>query len=351
MPKKKVPAPSGLKMRPDGRYQRTVLIGKKRHTFYGRTEDEIFEKIINYKEKEEKGKTFEEVADEWEVTAERDLAYTTYARYRSCITRAVERFGDEYIKQIDVVDINNYIMLFAAQGYAQKTVKAQLSVINLICKYAVLHGYIKTNPCQYVTIPKNLPKHRRELPPDDQITLVKNSINCTFGLFAYFLLYTGLRRGEALALTYGDIDRKNRVIHVTKSLYHMSNKPCIKEPKTESGKRDVILLDALYKVLPAGKRDDVIFCDDNGDYLTAGHANSLWKIYCRESGVNITPHQLRHAFATILFNAGIPDKDAQELLGHSDIILTRNIYTHISNSRRKISSQQLNDYVNKCQNI
>ena len=59
------------------------------------------------------------------------------------------------------------------------------------------------------------------------------------------------------------------------------------------------------------------------------------KKYKKETGVSLTAHQLRHAYATMLFEAGIDEKDAQELMGHSDINLTRSIYTHQTRAKRE----------------
>lgn len=71
-----------------------------------------------------------------------------------------------------------------------------------------VEGYIDTSPCDLVKIPKGLKETKRELPEQDQINRVKNGLDCHFGLFAYFLLCTGLRRGEALAIEWKDIDLK-----------------------------------------------------------------------------------------------------------------------------------------------
>lgn len=76
--------------------------------------------------------------------------------------------------------------------------------------------------------------------------------------------------------------------------------------------------------------------------MTETQFQRQWKLYQKESGVSATPHQLRHAYATILFEAGLDDKDAQELLGHANISTTRDIYTHITNKHREETAKKLN---------
>lgn len=340
-----------MKRRNDGRWVKKKTINGKQVFFYSTAkteraaEKDIENQMLEYKEKEEKGFTFKQVAEEWIKRHEQEVSNSTVKRYKPCIDRAIERFGDLSIKQIKTLDIDAYIKEFATLYPKVKTVKMQRSVINLILKYAILKGYSTENPCQYVPLPKNLSQKRRELPEDDEIKKVKSSVKCTFGLFAYLILYTGLRRGEALALTYGDIDRKNDIIHVTKSLIHDSNKPIITKPKTEAGVRDVILPKVLKRELPKGKANALLFPNEKGEYLHQSNFNRLWKKYKEESGVTITPHQLRHAYATMLYEAEIDEKDAQELMGHANITLTRDIYTHISKSRLKLSDKKLNEFL------
>lgn len=341
-----------MKQRADGRWLKVKSINGKKVYFYSTAKTEkaavkdIEKQMLEYAEKEEKGKTFQDVAEEWEERHICEVSKSTSKRYKPCIRRAVDEFGQRYIKQITTAEIDGYIKGFSLKFPTTKTVKMQRSVINLIFKYAILKGYTTINPCQYVQPPKNLQQHRRELPHDSEIEKINKGIDCTFGMFAYLILYTGLRRGEALALTHGDIDMKNGLIHVTKSLIHDSNEPKLTSPKTEAGIRDVVLLDCLKKVLPKGKRDTLLFPNDKGEYLHQSNFNRLWKKYKEESGVTVTPHQLRHAYATILYEAGIADKDAQELMGHTNISLTRDIYTYISKSRLGVSKRKLNEFLN-----
>lgn len=334
--------------RKDGLIQRQVTINGKRVVFYGKTERELNRKIAEYKEERKDGRLFKVVAEEWEEKHFPTLAPNTLKGYRPALKRAIDEFGDKHTGHISAKMIDNYIIRFAARGMAQKTVRTQLLVINLIMTHAVVEGDLEYNPAAYISIPKGLPKARRELPSDNDIETVKKSLDCTFGLFAFFILYTGCRRGEALALTYGDIDFKNRWISITKSLYHENNAPHLKMPKTEAGERQIILLDILYKILPKRRPStELIFPNERGELMTETQFQRQWELYTEETGVTATPHQFRHAFATILFEAGLDDKDAQELLGHANLATTRDIYTHITHSRMESTALKLNEAVNK----
>lgn len=328
--------------RPDGLLQRQVTINGKRKVFYGKSERELNRKIADYREEKQRGRLFNEVADEWEEKHFPTLEYNTLKGYRPALRRAKEEFGELPVSSIKAKDIERYLLRFAKKGMAQKTVRTQLLVIHLIFDHALLEGDVEYNPAEPVRVPRGLPKKPRDIPTEDELEIVKKSLDQPFGLFAYFLLYTGCRRGEALALRQRDIDRQNKVILINKSVYHDNNRPMIKQPKTAAGSREIVLLDVLAEKLPKGKPDDLLFPNEKGDLLTETQFHRQWELYCKETGLQITPHQLRHAYATILFDAGIDDKDAQELLGHANLSTTRDIYTHITQSRKEKTASILN---------
>ena len=213
----------------------------------------------------------------------------------------------------------------------------------MIFTYAAVHDIILSNPAEQVSVPRGLKKTSRRAPTEEEIEIVKANVNKPFGLFYFFILYTGCRRGEALAIQFKDIDRENKVIHITKSLYHKSTRPEIKTPKTDAGKRDVPLLDILADQLPEGKPNDFLFGGEKPIYSTK--VQRLLKAYQKETGLEITPHYLRHGYATILYDAGIDIKTAQGLLGHADFQMTMGTYTHISASRAQKDAKKLNDFV------
>lgn len=334
-----------LKKRKDGRYCRQIRVNGKVVSFYGKSEREINRKMLEYREAEEKGKPFEVVADEWADKHFETVEYNTVKQYKPALKQISEHFSGISVKDITSKDVDKFLHLLANQGYAMKTVKTRLLVMNQVFKYAVINNYTENNPCQYISVPKNLPQTKRDMPTAEEIETVKQSVDKTFGLFAYFILYTGLRRGEALALTYNDIDFENKIIHVNKSVHYVGNSPHIKQPKTAAGIRDIILLDRLTDKLKQKNTSDLLFPNHNGEIIRNGHFNRLWAKYLSETGLSITPHQLRHAYATILFEAGIDVKDAQELLGHSTIQVTRDIYTHISKTRKSQTADKLNKFL------
>lgn len=317
--------------RKDGRWQETVQLPgmSKPKYFYGATKAEIKKKISAWELQQELKSGFASVAEEWWDVHSPKLAYNTLKPYAPALKRAQEHFGDTPINTIKPIDISRMIKQFARKGYAQKTVKTQLMVLNQVCAFAVERGYCDANAARDIKIPDGLAKKKVASSSSEDIARVKASVNCTFGLFAYMALYTGLRCGELLALTWEDIDLEKRLIHVTKSIYHDNNKPVVKTPKTETSVGAVPILDALLPVLQRAKKRGPIFPDGDGGYLTQGHYKKKWSLYKEESGVAATPHQFRHAYATMLFEAGIPAEKAQILLRHAQISTTMDIYRDI----------------------
>lgn len=238
--------------------------------------------------------------------------------------------------------IQQFINEFSAGDRAQKTVTTQLQIFQMTCNYAVVQGYIDVSPCTAVSVPSGLKKTSREAASAEDEAKVK--ANPKEWLLPYLILYAGLRKGEALALTYNDIDKKNEVIHVTKSVYHEANRPKIKLPKTKKGYRDVPILYPLKPYLPNKKSDNYIFSMDGGKTpLTEMQYQKLWKAYAGKTGITCTAHQLRHSFATMLFECEVDAKDAQDILGHAQLSTTMDIYTHIRDSRRKDVASKINE--------
>lgn len=339
---KKIDYASLYTRRKDGIYCGTYTDEYGRHYVYSKDPEVLWHKLND--PKPEREYTFSEAADEWDKAHSEDVGWKTEEAYRAPLRRLKSQYGTRPLEDITSTEINALLKYYGQSGFSRRTVQMHRDILNMIFNHAIVTGHIKSNPCAAVSIPKGLACSQRELPSDEAIDAVKRSGDAPFGLFALICLYAGLRRGEALALRYEDIDRKKNVIHVTKAVEFIGNNPHIKPPKTKSGTRDAVLLDVLEKEIPSGK-SGLIFCGEDGNPLTKMQYRRRWADYCTAIGYDITAHQLRHGFATILYEAGIQDKDAQQFMGHSSIQVTRDVYTHIRQSQIDKSLSKLNKFI------
>ncbi len=335
-----------MKQRADGRWRKVKKINGKSIDFYSNAKTEkaalrdIERQMLEYTEKITKSKKFREIAESWKEQHQEAVGYKTWQGYNAHYNRAIIEFGEHLITEIEIPDVQNYINRLAKKKYAFKTVKSALSVLSLIFDEAIIQKQIQANPCKYVKIPSGLEQKERELPSEEEIQKVIKGVNCHFGEFAYLLLFTGLRRGEALALHSEQIDFENKVINICQSVYFKHNQAEIKAPKTRAGYRQVFLLDCLVPIL----KDKKGYIFGGNKPLSEQAYRRAWERYTKESGVTITAHQLRHGYATILYENKISEKTAQKLLGHSSYQTTANIYTHISQKKIQSDFDKLNSW-------
>lgn len=329
--------------RKDGTYQKYVN-GKY---LYSKDPEELYRKWQEYLEGP-KEKTFKEVAGEWEQIHRENVSTRTWNNYSPHYDALVESFGTFLITKITAQDASTYLLKVKAKGYSATIVKTVRTILMQIMDYAVVHDYCKYNPVTSVRLPKNLPHSERSAPTEEEMKMVIQSIDVPFGFFAFLLLCTGLRKGEALALNRSDIDLKNRVIHITKALeYKDGSTPYLKEPKTESGVRDVPIPELLYEPLTeylAALHGDILFPapksnrNPGGWYMTTRGYDIAWANYQKATGLKITAHQLRHGTATLLYEAGVDLYTSKAILGHADIKTTLEIYTELRDKQKQKST-------------
>ena len=340
-----------MKRRADGRFQKRVTLpdGSLKYLYSSAANERLAikdfnEQLMNLELETQKKGLFTVIANEWNTEYRERISDINYRKNTSAAyDRIVAYFQEYYIEEMTAPILNKFIRHLALLKFGKKTVANHHSIINMIFKFAILNGQIDYNPMQDVPIPTNLSQKKRSLPSDKELETVNANYE-GFAFLPYFLLNTGLRMSEALALTYDDIDFEEKLITVNKHLLHDNNKPIIEaQTKTESSKRTVILLDRVANKLSQIKKG-LIFCNEDGTPYTAKQLRCRWESYQKEHNLTLTAHQLRHGYATMLFEAGIDEKDAQELMGHSDINTTRSIYTHIRNKRKAETAKKLNKY-------
>ena len=335
--------------RTDGRWCEKITHLGITSYIYANSKKELRQRIKEYEYEQEHGKLFSVIAEDWKEEHYPTLTPNSRKPYNGAYNRAIKYLGSKNINDIDREDICIIIDDMKKADFAKKTVSTQILVLKLIFKYALLHRETEKNPCELIETPKNLKKNKREMPDEEDIQKIIDNVDSDpFGLFAYFLYFTGCRLGEALAIQGNDINLKDNKIQVSKSIYFL-NGPQIGDPKTEAGNREIPLLDCLKQKLPKLNKKQYLFSylDDRSQPFTQKRIFTQWKKYQERLNITCTPHQLRHGFATLLFEAGLSAKDAQPILGHATLEMTADIYTHITKRRSTENADKLNNFINQ----
>lgn len=293
-------------------------------------------------------KNFSNIADEWEETHEREVQHYTADGYRAPLKDLKEEFGELLLTDITSIMFQQFLERMADKGYAKQTINLRKIVMNQIFNYAIFNEIVSYNPVSVCKVPKKAHITTRTIPSDADISAIKAHSDGLMGLYCNLLMYTGLRREEALALKYEDINYDSDVITINKVLIFESNKPVLRTSmKSAAGTRTVPLLFPLKNILiqhGADKQKGFIFAVD-GEMINKGRFDKAYSKYRRETGITCTSHQLRHYFATLCFDANLDEKDLQNIMGHAKISLTKEIYIHIRQERRDETKAKLNKFL------
>lgn len=361
MAKKKLDYAAMFTRRSNGLYMARYTDSTGRHCIYDRDPEQLYMKLQQATEKKEaKEPTFKEVAECWERLHREEISVRTWHNYRSHYQAIIAKHGKKPLSQVTALDVANHLAQAKAQGYSATVVAAIRSIYRMIFDYAIVNEFTQFNPVTSVKLPRGLKRGKRVAPTDSQIKQIFANADAPFGLFPVFLLCTGCRKSEALALTWDDVDFQNREISISKSLdYTVGSKPKYKPPKTDAGNRIVPIIDILYDMLQEAHRSrtsELLFPappssrdGSGGGLVTIRRYEALWLRYCEAAGLIgddgkpvITAHNLRHGTATLMFELGVDELTAQRTLGHSRIEITREIYTDLRSAQKLKSVEKFN---------
>ena len=130
---------------------------------------------------------FSDVADEWYENVENKISHYTYECYKAPLKDLKEAFGNKFVTDIKAKGLQSVIDTMFDKKYARQTISLRRIVFNLIMNFAVLQDYIEYNPCAATRVPRGAPRSHYRLPSDEEIEIIKNSIDLPMGLFYYFL--------------------------------------------------------------------------------------------------------------------------------------------------------------------
>lgn len=206
---------------------------------------------------------------------------------------------------------------------------------------------------------------KKEQPVADEETVKKlitafEGQSMKYETYFKLVLATGLRRGEACGLRWSDINWRKRTIHVQRGVVKLSHQESItKDPKTSSGDRMVYLSKEMCQLLKAWRKecewdreqtanetvseDDYLFRQPNGKPMNPCTFTYRFKLILKQNNLplDLCLHSLRHSCASLLLKEGVPMKQIQEWLGHSDISTTANIYAHLDSQSKNLSARTM----------
>lgn len=355
------------KKRTDGRYCKNVTIGRnlngtlKRKMIYANTQKELALKVAELKLQIENGTlttdekmTLEKWSYKWLETYKNNIATNSIKNYKTIITNHIApELGCIKLKDLKEQQIQLLINKKANEGLT-RTVDYLIMTLKQILDKAVKNGYMIKNVASDIQKPKYVKQTKTSLSTNDIDVIKKASKEHRGGPFILTLLYTGMRRGEIIPLTWNDVDFNNRLIRISKAVELVHGRPVIKETKTYSSIRTIPMVNVIYELLKEQKKISKSIYVFTSTYNNIHTQNSLktlmngFKNKCSEIAgydFNFTLHQLRHTCATMLYNAGVGIKEAQDWLGHSTVSITMDIYTHLDKSKKEEALSKMNKYV------
>ena len=327
----------------------------KRKYIRAKTLEELDKKVTEVKYLKDKGIsltneniTIKDLGEKWFYLKQSTNEEATKKRNKGILDNYIyPKLGHIPLKNLKTYQIQELLNEQLRNG-KKDTVRKTLQIIKAILNLAVENDYTYKNVANSISIPRFYSEEKRTLTKEERMMLEKSENK--YSDFFIFLLFSGLRKGEVTALTWDDIDFKNNMIKVNKSVTFVHNQPQLKS--TKNGKsRNVPMLDKTREILERRfneKHSKYVFYKKDCNMLTDIAIKRMLESFKKDTGLNFSLHQLRHTFCTILYYSGISSKKAQEIMGHSSIDVTLKIYTHLDDEQETDTTSKLNNYINCC---
>lgn len=267
----------------------------------------------------------------WKLYKVPKLRHTTRTSYRNAIDLRILPF----FKDMRLEDINtNTIQAFynKHEGMAHSSIHQMSVILHQVFDLAVEDGHMKFNPTESKRLFMKGTKQKREALRDcdvkeimDKLSLLEAKDRIPLAI----LLYTGVRRGEALGLRWENLDWKKGVIHIEQAVTFLNNQPVLGETKSDAGIRTVPFDERLMDVLRPYRQIVGFIVGDGITPMTERTFTRMWQRIDRTIDLHgATPHTFRHTYITLAASSGIDVKTLQSIAGHSDIKMTMDRYAH-----------------------
>jgi integrase len=354
----------GTRKRSDGTLEKRFTINGKRYSVYGKNTKEISAKEQELRKQIEAGLYTENrkiildnYFDEWIKRKRNNVKSNTLKSYVSVYKKHISPvLGGRKVQHIERREIIE-LQIALTKKVGNGTNNRIISVVRTIFDDAIKDDIIAKNPARDIDALKESKKatetFHRALTEEEQSAFMQELSSDYYYEFIALLLCSGMRYGEAAALCWNDIDYKDNVIHITKTVTYSEDGELIlgNTPKSKAGKRDIPLTDTIKRILvkQRAKHFNVVPMGNNSVFSTVygglvhNHAinraiaSALERLEAK--GVHIerfTAHALRDTFATRFIEQGGNPQTLKTLLGHTSYSMTMDLYSHVlPNTKQK----------------
>lgn len=286
---------------------------------------------------------FKDVAEDYLYKNQKNLAASTYKRYSSIIEELKKTFGETPVQSIEPYFVEQYFKTLIKRGLAPTTIAKYRVVLNQVFEFAQELHVIKTIPLVKSRLKGNSNTYTFQVWSTEEIDQFLSAIYDT-PLYMPVLLasQTGMRLGEVLALKWSEVDFKNRQLTVR---YSLALDGTLKTTKTKHSRRTLKLMASTLEALEKRKllqkknklfygakyfKSDFVCTFPDGKPVSRNYVATTFPRKVKQLNFSkIRFHDLRHSFATIALSHGVNAKVVQEILGHTTIRTTLDIYSHV----------------------
>lgn len=258
----------------------------------------------------------------------------------------IPSIGHIHLQKLTRQHVQQMIKDLVEDGLEPSTIHSVYTIFNTAMNDAVEWQFLAVNPCKHIALPRVEDRDYLVLTQEQVQTFLQSLKGSPIEAMVTLALATGMRRGECLALKWSDIDLAKGRLRVQRNLVFVRGEGYREiSPKTKSSKRTITLTQTACEVLKEHKRKqsedqlhapawqdlDLVFPRENGSHMAYTTLTMRFKRALKTAGLppEFRFHDLRHTCATLLLSMGAAPKVVQELLGHSSIRTTLDLYGHV----------------------
>lgn len=341
----------------DGRFRGAIWLpdpdGNARRKYVrGRTRAEVSRKFTELREQAKggypDGTTTGAFLTRWVETMRPEVRAATHREYARHVRQYwIPIVGSIELTKLSLGDVRAGMAALEARPLSRQTVRSARVTLRRALGDAQRDGLITRNVAALARPPSVERHEMRALTRDEVSRLMAATADDQHGPVFALAVGSGLRLGELLALSWDDVDLTERKMTVRRTLARTYDGGYdFAEPKTKRSRRTVMLpalaVDALKRQkarqaalrLAAGTawqdRRNLVFTDAVGRPVAPGHVSKAFRLAADRLGLPVRFHDLRHTAATLLLSAGVPLKVVSETLGHASIVVTADVYAHVT---------------------